>query len=78
MIYSNSFWGMNMIWWLIWGIMIFWIFALPYDIPGQRRKKDSPLDILKKEFAYGKYSKEEYLERKVLLENDISKKILTS
>ena len=54
MLYDGyHFWGMHLGWWLIWGIMLFWIFAIPYDIPGQRRKKDSPLDILKKRFASG-------------------------
>ena len=58
------FWGMHLIWWFIWMIFLFWIFAIPYDIPGQRNKKGSPLDILKKRFASGEITKEEYLERK--------------
>ena len=58
------FWGMHLIWWFIWMIFLFWIFAIPYDVPGQRNKKDSPLDILKKRFASGEITKEEYLERK--------------
>jgi hypothetical protein len=27
-----NFWGMDMIWWFIWLIIMFWIFATPYDI----------------------------------------------
>ena len=73
MFYYNNFWGMNMIWWFAWIIMIFWIFALPYDIPGQRRKKDSPLDILRKRFAAGEIQTEEYNEKKKILETDLAK-----
>jgi putative membrane protein len=73
MLYDNYYWGMNFVWWFVWGIMIFWIFATPYDIPGQRRKKDSPLDILQKRFASGEINNEEYQEKRKLLENDMSK-----
>jgi putative membrane protein len=74
MFYSGYFWGMNLIWWLLWLIMLFWIFATPYDIPGQRGKKDSPLDILKKRFASGQITNEEYQEKKKILENDLAAK----
>ena len=61
------FWGMPLIWWFIWVAFIFWIFATPYDIPGQMKRKDSPLDILKKRFASGQINKEEFLEQKKML-----------
>jgi len=48
---------MHLIWWINWVGFIFWIFTTPYDIPGQRKKKDSPLDILKKRFAAGQITK---------------------
>ncbi len=73
MFYSNSYWGMNFIWWIIWMIIIFWIFATPYNIPGQRTKKDSPLDILQKRFASGQINNEEYQEKKKILENDLAR-----
>ncbi|MEO6904066.1 MAG: SHOCT domain-containing protein [Bacteroidia bacterium] len=62
--------GMHLIWWFIWMILIFWIFATPYDIPGQRKKKDSPLDILQKRFAAGEINKEEYEETKNIIKVD--------
>jgi putative membrane protein len=69
MYYNNyHFVGMHLVWWFIWGIFLFWIFATPYDIPGQRRKKDTPLDILKKRFASGQINNEEYQEKKKILE----------
>ncbi len=57
--YNGHFGGMHFIWWIIWFLFIIWIFATPWDIPGQRTKKDSPLDILKKRFASGEITKEE-------------------
>ena len=66
-------WGMHLVWWIIWLVFIFWIFAMPYNIPGQRRKKDSPLDILQKRFASGEISNEEYNEKKRILQNDKAK-----
>ncbi len=70
---TSYFWGMHWVWWFLWVIMLFWIFALPYDIPGQRRKKDSPLDILRKRFAAGEIQTEEYNEKKKILETDLAK-----
>lgn len=67
------FGGMHLIWWVIWAGFIFWIFATPYDIPGQMKKKDSPLDILQKRFASGQINKDEYKEQKQILANDLAK-----
>ncbi len=66
---GNHFWGMHLFWWVIWCIMLIWIFATPYDIPGQRRTKDSALDILQKRLAAGHITNEEYHEKKKLIEN---------
>lgn len=67
---SYDFWGMHLIWWVIWFVLIIWIFATPYDIPGQKSKKDSPLDILKKRYAAGTIDTEEFKERKKHLQNE--------
>ncbi|WP_354357996.1 SHOCT domain-containing protein [Pedobacter sp. UYP30] len=61
---------MNLIWWFIWMILIFWIFATPYNIPGQRKKKDTPLEILQRRFASGEITKDEYLNLKETLAED--------
>ena len=69
MLYEGyHFWGMHLIWWVIWLFLLFWIFAMPYNIPGQRMMKDSPLDILQKRFALGEITNEEYQEKKKILE----------
>jgi len=69
MYYENyDFWGMHLVWWLVWGILLFWIFVTPYNIPGQRTKKDTPIDILKKRLASGQINNDEYQEKKKILE----------
>lgn len=65
---------MHWAWWIVWLIVLFWIFALPYNIPFQRMKKGSPLDILLRRFALGEITNEEYQEKKKILENDLTKK----
>lgn len=68
MYYENyHYWGMNLIWWVIWLVLLFWIFASPYPIPGQKSRKDTPLDVLKKRFASGQISEQEYLEKKKII-----------
>jgi putative membrane protein len=73
MFYENYYWGMNFIWWFIWLLILIWIFAVPYDIPGQRKRRDSPLDILQKRFASGHITNQEYHEKKKILDNDLTK-----
>lgn len=69
--HEGHFWGMHLFWWIIWVVLIFWVFAIPADIPGQRKKKDGPLDILKRRYAPGEIDLEEFKERKdVLQEQD--------
>lgn len=76
MFYSNYYWGMHFVWWLVWVSLLFWIFVTPYDIPGQRRKKDSPLDTLKQRFAAGQLTNEEYQQKKKILDSDMVKSAL--
>ena len=61
---------MHLIWWFVWLILLFWIFTIPYNIPGQRMKKDSGLDVLQRRFASGQIKTEEYQEMKKILESD--------
>lgn len=65
---DDQFFGMTLIWWVIWMIMIFWIFLTPYDIPRQRTKKEQPLNLLKKRFALREIDKKEFEEMKKILE----------
>ncbi len=65
--FNGHFGGMHFIWWIIWFILLMWVFFVPYDIPYQRTKQDDPLRILKKRFATGEITKEEYEESKKIL-----------
>jgi len=62
---------MHFFWWFVWIILLVWIFAVPYDIPGQRRRKDSALDILQKRLAGSEISMEEYNAKRKILEHDL-------
>ena len=73
MFYSTYYGGMHLIWWFAWIVLIFWIFAVPYRIPGQRFKKDTPLDLLKMLYARGAINTEEYFEKKNALLNNLKK-----
>jgi len=66
---SEPYWGMNLVWWFIWFILLMWVFATPYKIPGQRIQKDTPLDILKKRLARGEINTDEYNIKKKLIES---------
>lgn len=67
--YSNYyFFGMHLVWWVLWLTLLTWVFIIPYDIPGQRKQKDSPLDILKKRLAAGQITNEEYIQKKNLID----------
>ncbi|KYG79296.1 hypothetical protein AWW67_13035 [Roseivirga seohaensis] len=67
-LYEGHFWGMHFIWWIIWLVFLFWIFLTPWDVPGQKTRKESPLEILKKRLASGEIDPQEFEERKKLLE----------
>ncbi len=67
---TYHFWGMHFVWWFVLGIILLWIFVSPYNIPGQRSKKETPIEILKKRFAIGQITKEEYQEMKNKLEEN--------
>jgi putative membrane protein len=68
--YDGHFGGMHIIWWIIWLVFIAWLFFMPFDLPYRKQKKEDPLDILKKRFAKGKISKEEFEEAKKILNSD--------
>ena len=73
MFYDSYYYGMNPIWWVIWVMLIIWIFAVPYAIPGQRHRKDTAFDVLRKRFANGQITTQEYTQAKEVLEKDLVK-----
>ena len=70
MFFTALFFGMNILWWSIWLVLLVWIFLVPYDIPGQRNRKRSAMDILQERFAGGAIDVKEYERNKKILERD--------
>ena len=68
--YDGHFGGMHIIWWIIWLVLLVWIFFMPFDLPYRKQKEENPLDILKKRFAKGEISKEEFEEAKKVLNSN--------
>lgn len=67
---DGNFYGMHLIWWFIWIVLLIWVFLTPWGYRGRRRKEETSLDILKKRYASGEINKEEYEERKQVLEKN--------
>lgn len=68
--YDNHFGGMHFVWWIIWIFFLIWIFFFSSSISFVKSKKEEPLNILKKRFAKGEISKEEYEEAMKILKSD--------
>ncbi len=60
--------GMHLIWWFVGVVILILIFAFLYSSPAQSSKKDTPLDILKRRLALGEISKDDFHEKKKMLE----------
>ena len=65
------FWGMHAYWWFFW--VFLWIIFFNIMIPVRRttfRSFQSPLQLLKKRYAAGEVTSEEYEERRSKLVRD--------
>ena len=72
MLYEGyHFFGMHLVWWFVWLCLFIWIFVMPYNIPGQRSKKKTPLDILQERFTSEQISAKEYEEKRDAIENEL-------
>ena len=71
MFYKDGFfWGMHLIWWAIWVVLLGWIFFAPSSSSYDEIEDDDPLTSLKRRFAKGEITKSEYEESKKLLKSD--------
>lgn len=62
------FWGMHLLWWLFWIVLV--VVAV-YSFRGRPRRmpgNDTPLEILQRRYVNGEISREEYEEKKAVLE----------
>jgi len=65
MYWGWGFWGMSVFWWLFWValIAIFFTFVAPVPRSRARQMHETPLDILRRRYASGELTTEEYEER---------------
>ncbi|MCK0180658.1 SHOCT domain-containing protein [Flavobacteriaceae bacterium S0862] len=68
---DGHFFGMHFLWWIVWLFVLIGIFWFLYKTSFRGPQKEDSLQILKKRFANGKISKEEYEESKKILEEDL-------
>jgi putative membrane protein len=66
------FWGMHMLWWLFWIVLITGAFGVFTPVP-RHRARETPLQVLQRRYAAGDITTDEYEERKSLLERDAAK-----
>lgn len=64
---DGFFWGMHLIWWAVWFVLLGWIFFAPSSSSYQEIEEDDHLKVLKIRFAKGEISKEEYEQSKKLI-----------
>lgn len=65
---GGHFWGMHWMWWTLWITILILIFFVPLGFRPKQKGEATALDLLKKRFANGEIDKEEYEERKKILE----------
>ncbi len=71
--YNGTYWGMHMIWWFFWIAILAMTFFTPWG-SSKRSTRSSLLHTLRKTYAEGKISSQEFEERKRVLENEFSKR----
>jgi putative membrane protein len=75
--YYWSFWGMHAFWWLFWVAMIAIFFVALTPVRRSRaRLWDDPLSILRRRYARGELSTEEYEERKGVLAREADPRVV--
>jgi putative membrane protein len=71
-----GFFGMHLFWWAFWILLILALSATVTAIPkSQMRSGERALDILRRQYAAGRFSTEEYERRKAVLERDESDRV---
>ena len=61
-------WGMHLVWWFVWMILLGWIFFAPSSY--QEIEEDDPFTVLKIRLAKGEISKEDFEQSKKILKSD--------
>lgn len=67
------FFGMHLLWWLFWIVLIAALFGLFEPVP-RKKVRETPLQVLQRRYATGELSTQEYEERKKRLVEDAPEK----
>ena len=65
-LHDGWMWGMHLGWWLVWGLLIagvVWAASRKQNVPSHS-ERETPLEVLKRRYADGEITTEEYEERK--------------
>lgn len=65
--YYDHFWGMHWMGMILWILFIAAFIFIIWRVVGNKKKGNTPLDILKERFARGEITKEEFEEQKRIL-----------
>ncbi|MCM4169795.1 hypothetical protein KCTC52924_03572 [Arenibacter antarcticus] len=68
--YNGFFWGMHLVWWSIWLVLLGWVFFAPTSTSSTETKEYDSVTMLKIRFAKGEISKTEYEQSKKLLKSE--------
>lgn len=68
--HGHHFWGMHFFWWIFWILIVIWIMIKPWPFKSGKDQKNTAMDILRKRYANGEITTEEFKERKAELERD--------
>lgn len=60
--------GMHLVWWCIMILLLIWLFYMSFKTSAKKTHIETPMEILKKRLALGEISKEEYQEKRDLIE----------
>jgi putative membrane protein len=74
MFYTYYFFGMDLIWWMVWFVLVTMFFH-HYQPVRRKKVKSNPIDVLQYKFSTGEISVDEYEQRKRVLEIDKNSKL---
>jgi uncharacterized membrane protein len=66
-----SFFGMSVLWWLFWVVLIAMFFTLATPAPRWRGRRDDPLHVLARRYAAGEIDTAEYEARRERILRDL-------
>jgi putative membrane protein len=71
--YQWQFFGMHFFWWMFWIVLVIIFFGWATPVPRRRVRlyREDPLGILRRRYAAGEITTEEYEERRARIQKDL-------